>query len=61
MLRLFTRLHENIDDVEKRIEKFHYKKKKRKKNCERCERHNGIGIYQWLIIVVSMILLTKRL
>lgn len=31
MLRLFTRLHENIDDVEKRIEKFHYKKKKKKK------------------------------
>lgn len=31
MLRLFTRLHENIDDVEKRIEKFHYKKKKKRK------------------------------
>lgn len=31
MLRLFTRLHENIDDVEKRIEKFHYKKKKEKR------------------------------
>lgn len=31
MLRLFTRLHENIDDVEKRIEKFHYKKKKKEK------------------------------
>lgn len=61
MLRLFTRLHENIDDVEKRIEKFHYKKKKKEKRIVQCERHNGIGIYQWLIIVVSMILLTKGL
>lgn len=46
MLRLFTRLHENIDDVEKRIEKFHYKKKKKEKRIVQCERHNGIGIYQ---------------